>query len=125
MEKLDLYLKDLICKDENKAQIAADYMINSSDIELFKMLTEKSDFLFDFVRNNVAQRIEKAVNKDNIKNIISFFTIYSPYYDDLFASILSKHANQDLTDEIFDLLEKGTTDQKTYAAKYFSYIPLI
>lgn len=123
MEKLDLYLKDLICKDENKAQIAADYMINSSDIELFKMLTEKSDFLFNFVRNNVAQRIEKAVNKDNIKNIISFFTIYSPYYDDLFASILSKHANQDLTDEIFDLLEKGTTDQKTYAAKYFSYIP--
>ncbi len=123
MEKLDLYLKDLICKDENKAQAAADYMLNNSDVELFKMLIEKSDFLFEFVRNNISKRIEKAVNKNNIKNIVKFFIFYSPYYDDLFASILSKHANQDLTDEIFELLEKGTTEQKTYAAKYFSYIP--
>ena len=101
MEKLDLYLKDLICKDENKAQIAADYMINSSDIELFKMLVDKSDFLFDFIRNNISKYIELAVSKENYWNILKFFDIYSVYYDDLFASILSRHANQNLTEEIF------------------------
>ena len=90
---------------------------------MFKALVEKTDFLFDFVRNNVAKRITKAVNKDNCLNIIKFFDVYSSYYDDLFASILAKHANEDLTDEIFELLEKGTNSQKAYSAKYFSYIP--
>lgn len=122
MENLDLYLKNLTGKDEKKAQEAADYLVNQADIQLFKMLVEKSDYLFDFVRNNVEKRIEKAVSKNNFMNIIKFFEIYSSYYDDLFASILAKHANEDVTDEIFELLEKGTNAQKTYAAKYFYYI---
>lgn len=123
MENLDLYLKNLTGKDEKKAQEAADYLVNQADLQLFKMLVEKSDYLFDFVRNNVCKRIEKAVSKNNFMNIIKFFDLYSVYYDDLFASILAKHANEDVTDEIFELLEKGTDAQKTYAAKYFYYIP--
>lgn len=123
MENLDLLLKNLIGKDEEKAQKVACYLVDNADIELFKMLVIKSDFLFDFVRHNVCKRIEKAISKNNYMNILKFFDEYSQYYDDLFASILSKHASQDLTDEIFDMLEKGTVAQKTYAAKYFSYIP--
>ncbi len=123
MENLDLLLKNLTGKDEEKAQKVACYLVDNADIELFKMLVIKSDFLFDFVRHNVCKRIEKAISKNNYINILKFFDEYSQYYDDLFASILSKHASQDLTDEIFDMLEKGTVAQKTYAAKYFSYIP--
>ena len=123
METKDNYLKALTGKDETNAVEAAAYLVNNTDIELYKMLVEKSDFLFDFIRNNICKRIEKVVNKENFKNLISFFDIYSVYYDDLFASLLAKHANEDVTDEIFDLLEKGTIAQKTYAAKYFSYIP--
>lgn len=123
MENLDLLLKNLTGKDEEKAQKVACYLVDNADIELFKMLVIKSDFLFDFVRHNVCKRIEKAISKNNYMNILKFFDEYSQYYDDLFASILSKHASQDLTDEIFDMLEKGTVAQKTYAAKYFSYIP--
>ena len=123
MENRDLYLKNLIAKDEIKAQEAADYLINTADINLYKALTEKTEFLFDFVRNNISKRIEKAVNKENFINIIKLFDVYTVYYDDLFASILAKHANEDLTDKIFELLEKGSLPQKTYAAKYFSYIP--
>ena len=123
MANLDLLLKDLTNKDEKKAIEAARYMIDNSDVELYKLLVEKSDFLFEFIRNNVCKRIEKVVSMDNFANILNFWSVYSPYYDDLFASILSKHATQDLTDEIFELLEKGTVEQKAYAAKYFSYIP--
>ncbi len=123
METKENYLKALTGKDENKALEAAAYLVNEADTELYKMLVEKSDFLFDFIRNNVCKRIEHAVSKENFKNIIKFFDIYCAYYDDLFASLLAKHANEDVTDEIFELLEKGTTAQKTYAAKYFSYIP--
>ena len=123
MANLDLLLKDLTNKDEKKAVEAARYMIDNSDVELYRLLVEKSDFLFDFIRNNVCKRIERVVSKDNFSNILNFWKIYSPHYDDLFANILAKHASQDLTDDIFELLEKGTIEQKTYAAKYFSYIP--
>ena len=98
MDDKDILLKDLTGKDENKAQNAANHLINNSDTELFRMLADKSDFLFPFIRNNVSKRIEKAINKENFSNIIKFFDYYCPYYDDLFASILAKHANQDLTD---------------------------
>lgn len=123
MKDIELYLKNLTGKDEQKAQEAACYMVDNVDLDLFKALVDKTDFLFDFVRNNVAKRITKAVNKDNCLNLIKFFDVYSSYYDDLFASILAKHANEDVTDEIFELLEKGTNSQKAYAAKYFSFIP--
>ena len=123
MENIDLYLKNLTGKDEIKANEAARYLIDSADVELFKKLIEKTDYLFDFVRNNVIQRIEKAVNECNFKNIIKFFNVYSSYYDDLFAFILSKNADEDLTDEIYELLESGSNAQKAYAAKYFCYIP--
>ena len=123
MDTIETYLTNLTGKDTKRAESAALYLINSSDVELFKKLVNKTDFLFDFVRNNVYSRIENAVDETNYKNIINFFDYYSPYYDDLFADILSRRANQDLTDEMFDLLEKGNISQKTYAAKYFSYIP--
>ena len=123
MVDYDLYLKNLTGKDEERALEAAAFLVNNADLTLFKMLVNKTDFLFSFVKNNVFKRIEKSVNKDNFSNIIKFFDIYSAEYDDLFASILSKHANQDLTDDIFELLDKGSLAQKTYAAKYFSLIP--
>ena len=112
MNDLELYFKDLISKDKNKAQEAASYLVNNGDVKLFEMLVAKSDYLFDFIRNNIYKYIESAVSKDNYLNILKFFDVYSVYYDDLFASILAKHATQDLTDEIFKMLEKGSESQK-------------
>ena len=123
MDNIEIYLKNLTGKDEKKAQEAAKYLIDNSDVDLFSKLIDKTDYLFDFVRNNVFNRIKKAINNKNFKNIINFFSVYSSYYDDLFAYILAEHADENLTDEIFDLLEKGNNAQKTYAAKYFYYIP--
>lgn len=123
MKNTETLLKELTGKDDAKALEAARYMIDNSDINLFKLLTDKSDFLFNFVKNNVCNRIDKAITKDNFENIINFFSIYSPDYDDLFASILAKNANQNLTDKIFDMLSNGTPEQKAYCAKYFYYIP--
>ena len=123
MENIEKEINELIGKDEAKAKVIAEKLVNTADIELFKGLVYKTDFLFDFVKNNVAKRIENAVTKSNFKNIIKMFEVYSPDYDDLFAGILAKHASQDLTDEIFEMLQKGSNEQKAYCAKYFTYIP--
>ena len=116
-------IKDLTAKDEQKALVAACEIINSSNTGAFKILADKSEFLFDFVKNNVAKRLNKAINDTNYKNLFAFFKIYSPDFEDVIVGSLAKYANEDMTDEILELLEHGSDDEKAYAAKYFSYIP--
>lgn len=115
-------LKKLTGKNKNDYEHAAQEMIDNADAVLFKELIANDDFLFDFVKQNVAQRIYNACSKTNYKNLLKFFDYYSPYYDEAIISALAKYADEDLTDEILEMFETGTTAQKTYCAKYFSYI---
>ncbi len=115
-------LKKLTGKNKNDYEHAAQEMIDNADAVLFKELIANDDFLFDFVKQNVAQRIYNACSKTNYKNLLKFFDYYSPYYDEAIISALAKYADEDLTDEILEMFETGTTTQKTYCAKYFSYI---
>lgn len=123
MSNTELLIKNLTSKDEKVALQAASNIINDCDIEAFKLLCEKSDFLFDFVKENVSKRFKKVATAQNFQNLLYFFEIYCADYDETFASILASFANEELTDSIYDLLENGTEAQKTYAAKYFSFIP--
>ncbi|MDD3238264.1 MAG: hypothetical protein PHV37_09240 [Candidatus Gastranaerophilales bacterium] len=123
MTNFQPYLNDITAKDEKKALIAAKYLLDNGDVEFFKALVNKTEFMFDFIKQNLAKRLEKSSDENNYKNIIKFFDIYSQDFDETFAIILAKFASENLTDEIFDLLENGTPEQKTYSAKYFSFIP--
>ncbi len=98
------------------------HLINDCDIDLFKELVDNDSFLFDFVKDNVAQRIAKEINDSNYKNLIEFLKYYSPYYEDVIISALVKYADEDLTDLMLEKFENGTLDEKIYAAKYFGKI---
>lgn len=100
----------------------AKHLVNDCDTELFKELVESDSFLFDFVKQNVAQRIDAQVNENNYKNLIEFLKFYSPSYEDVIVSALVKYANEDLTDLMLEKFENGTDDEKTYIAKYFAKI---
>lgn len=115
-------LKKLTGKNPNDFEPVAYSLINNPDVELFCELVEKDDFLFDFVKQNVASRLEKVCNESNYQNLLSFFKYYSPSYEDFIISTLVKYADEDLTDKMLELFENGTDDEKTYCAKYFSYI---
>ena len=123
MTNKEQLVKDLTAKDEKKAFSAAQVLINTSDVESFKLLADKSEFLFDFVKNNVCKRLQRAINDTNYRNLFAFFKIYCPDFEDVIVSSIAEFANEDLTDEMCELLEKGTDEEKAYAAKYFSYIP--
>lgn len=116
-------VKDLTAKDEQKAFAAALSIINDSNTEAFQLLADKSEFLFDFVRSNVNKRLQAAINEENYKNLFSFLKIYAPDFEDTIVGSLAQYANEDLTDEMLGLLENGTQSEKTYSARYFSYIP--
>ena len=115
-------IKKLTGKNPQDFEFAAAHIINKCDLESFSKLVEKSDFLFDFIKQNVIRRLQKAINNNNYRNLINFLTVYSSDYENLIVSNLVKHANEDLTDEMLNFLENGTEEQKTYAAKYFSFI---
>ncbi len=115
-------IKKLTGKNKSDYEQAAAHLVDDADVDLFKELVAKDNFLFDFIKQNVAQRIFNACNKTNYKNLLKFFNYYSPYYDDVIISVLAKYADEDLTDEILEIFETGSNAQKTYCAKYFSYI---
>ncbi len=114
--------KQLTGKNPREYEYAASYVMDNNDEKLFAELVEKDSFLFDFVKENVAQRLEKATNQYNWQTVLSFLKYYSPSYEEFVASTLAKYADEDLTDKMLELLENGTDDEKTYAAKFFSYI---
>lgn len=115
-------LKKLTGKNKNDYERIAAEIVNNADTALFKELVENDGYLFDFVKQNVAQRLAATCNETNYRNLLKFFDYYSPYYDDFIVSTLARYADEDLTDEILDMFENGTTAQKTYCAKFFSYI---
>ncbi len=79
--------------------------------------------MFDFIKTNVANRIKKACNKDNYKNLISFFDYYSQSYDGIFAEILSEFGGEELIPQIKELFLKGNNSNKAYALKFLSLSP--
>lgn len=116
------YVKKLIGKNPKDFEFAAAHIINNCDVEAFKALVEQSDFLFDFIKKNVEKRLANVVTNYNYKNLLCFLKIHSPDYENFIVSTLVKYADEDLTDEMLELLENGSDDEKAYAAKYFSYI---
>lgn len=115
-------LKKLTGKNKNDYETAAGELVNNCDIELFKELVENDGYLFDFVKQNVAERLEKVINENNYKNLLEFLKYYSPSYEDVIVTSLVKYADEDLTDEMLNKLESGTVEEKTYAARYFAYV---
>ena len=115
-------IKKLTGKNRQEFEAAAKHMINQTDVVMFKALVEKDDFLFDFVKRNVAERILDAVDETNYKNLTAFLKFYSPSYEEALISALVKFADEDLTDDMLALFENGGNAEKTYCAKFFTYI---
>ena len=69
-------LKKLTGKNPKDFESVAYGLINNSDTELFSELVSKEDFLFDFVKHNVADRLAKVCNESNYLNLLNFLKYY-------------------------------------------------
>ena len=115
-------LKKLTGKNKQDYETVAKSLVDTADVGLFEELVAQDGFLFEFVKNNVAQRIKNACDENNYKNLLQFLKFYSPSYDDAIVSVLAHYADEDLTDEMLEIFETGSQAQKCYCAKFFSYI---
>ena len=115
-------LKKLAGKDRYDYEFAASEIINNGNIALFSELIENDGFLFDFVKRNISERLKNAVNEGNYLNLLKFLKFYSPFYADMIAESLAQFANDDLLKKMLELFKTGTISEKSYCAKFFSYI---
>ena len=65
-------IKKLTGKNPSEYEIVAKSLVDNSDVELFAKLVKQDDFLFDFIKDNVAKRIQSVCNKDNYLNLLNF-----------------------------------------------------
>ena len=116
-------IKKLTGKNPSEYEPVAKSLVNNADTELFAKLVKQDDFLFDFIKENVAKRIQQACNKDNYLNLLKFFKYYSPFYDTMIASVLHSYAGESILTDIKNIFLNGTNEEKAYCVKYFSFVP--
>ena len=113
-------IKKLTGKNSDEYESVAKHLVDDSDTELFAKLVKQDDFLFDFVKNNVANRIKNVCNKDNYLNLMKFLDFYSPSYDTVIAETLYNFGGIELLPSMKEIFINGENGKKAYAAKYFS-----
>lgn len=116
-------IKKLTGKNPDEYEAVAKSLVDNSDVNLFAKLVKQDDFLFDFVKNNVANRIKKAINKDNYLNLLNFLDNYSPSYDSVIAECLYNFGGIEILPAMKEIFVNGNVEKKAYALKYFSFVP--
>ncbi len=115
-------IKKLTGKNPSEYEIVAKSLVDNSDVELFAKLVKQDDFLFDFIKDNVAKRIQSACNKDNYLNLLNFLDFYSSSYDTMIAQVLHSFGGEDLLGKMKEIFINGSNSQKAYALKYFTFV---
>lgn len=114
-------IKKLTGKNPSEYEPVAKSLVDNSDTGLFEKLVKQDDFLFDFIKDNVAKRIQRVCNSSNYKNILPFLKYYSPSYDTMFGEVLNSFGGNVIYPVMKDLFLNGTNEEKAYAAKYMSF----
>ncbi len=115
-------LKNIISKDKNIFENTIKNLLRTGNTADFEELCKKSDFIFPFIKDKIIDYFVKIVNKEDLNIIFKFSKIYSFDFEDIIVKSWLKFADEDLTDEILELFENGTDEQKSYCAKYFTFI---
>lgn len=115
-------IKKLTGKNPSEYEAVAKALVDNSDKELFAKLVKQDDFLFDFIKTNIAKRIQSACTKENYLNLLNFLEFYSSSYDTMIARVLHSFSGDELLPEMKEIFLNGNDSQKAYAVKYFSFV---
>jgi HEAT repeat protein len=112
----------LLGKDNEKARLAAEQIINNADIEAWQCLMENTDVLFSYIKDKAGQRLIKSITGDNLESVIKLFKKHETDWDDYIAEGMSHFADESLNARMLEILQTGTVEEQTYAARYFCYV---
>ena len=112
-------LNNLTSKDFSLQKQAAHLIVDFKDVKAFKILEEKSEFIFDFIKDKILKNLIYAVNKDNVLNLFDFMKVYSEDFKDFIIEPLIKYNSEQIEEKILNLLETGSDEEKTYAVHFY------
>lgn len=115
-------IKNITSKDVNLAKQTIKNIINTKNLDDFKEICEKSDFIFPFLKTRIIKDFISFINEKNFDITFLFAKVYNCDFEEIVLSLWKKFANEDLTDRILELLENGSDDEKIYAINYFYFI---
>ncbi len=115
-------VNNLISKDYKVSIEAAGLIINSKDIEAYRVLCEKSEFIFDFIKDKILKNLTAQVNETNVLNLFEFTKIYSPDFKDFILSSFVKFNSDKIEEKMSELLNNGSDSEKAHAVEFFTLI---
>ena len=115
-------LNDLISKDNSAAKGAAIKLLAEKDVESFKILNSKSEFLFDFIKEKILKNLIGAVNSKNWLNLFEFLKVYSPDFKGFILHPLVQFKTPEIEDKMLNFLCSGSDEEKTYATEFFTIL---
>ena len=115
-------LNDLISKDNSAAKEAAIKLLAEKDVESFKILNSKSEFLFDFIKEKILKNLIGAVNSKNCLNLFEFLKVYSPDFKGFILHPLVQFKTPEIEDKMLNFLCSGFDEEKTYATEFFTIL---
>lgn len=110
---------ELIGKNNEKAQKAAEKIINEADIDAWQCLIENTDAFFSYIKDKAGQRLINAINKDNLENVFKLFTKHESGWEDYIVEALCTFESPELNLKMTEILKNGCVEEQTYAARYF------
>lgn len=115
-------LNNLISKDNSAAKGAAIKLLAEKDLESFKILNSKSEFLFDFIKEKILKNLIGAVNSENCSNLFEFLKVYSPDFKGFILLPLIQFKTPEIEDKMQKFLLEGRDEEKTYATEFFTIL---
>ena len=115
-------LNNLISKDNSAAKEAAIKLLAEKDVESFKILNSKSEFLFDFIKEKILKNLIGAVNSKNCLNLFEFLKVYSPDFKGFILHPLVQFKTPEIEDKMLNFLCSGSDEEKTYATEFFTIL---
>lgn len=115
-------LNNLISKDNSAAKGAAIKLLAEKDVESFKILNSKSEFLFDFIKEKILKNLIGAVNSKNCLNLFEFLKVYSPDFKGFILHPLVQFKTPEIEDKMLNFLCSGSDEEKTYATEFFTIL---
>ena len=80
-------LNNLISKDFKLAKSSCEKLINDNILSAWEELTDKSEFIFDFIKDKINKNLISSVNAGNFENIMNFMQIYHPDFEDFILTV--------------------------------------
>ncbi len=115
-------LNNIISKDNSAAKVAAIKLLAEKDLESFKILNSKSEFLFDFIKEKILKNLIGAVNSENCSNLFEFLKVYSSDFKGFILLPLVQFKTPEIEDKMQKFLLEGCDEEKTYATEFFTIL---